>query len=165
MPSPSDLPDRFTHLNANDEAHMVDVGEKSITRREATASAVVRTQPDVIRMISDGRIPKGDVASVARIAGIMAAKRTSTLIPLCHPIPIDSVEVEVRLSESSVHISATVRNTARTGVEMEALTAASVAALAVYDMCKAVDRSMTIENVQLESKSGGRSGAFTRGEA
>lgn len=165
MQSRPDLPDHLTHLNANDEAQMVDVGDKEITRRQATASAVVRTRSDVIKMISDGRIPKGDVTSVARIAGIMAAKRTSELIPLCHPIPVDSAEVEIRLSESAVHISATVRNTARTGVEMEALTAASVAALAVYDMCKAVDRAMTIERVQLESKSGGRSGPFTRGEA
>ncbi len=160
----SDENPQLTHLNAHDEARIVDVGAKAETVRRAVASAVVRTRPDVIALIAAGEMPKGDVAAVARVAGIMAAKRTASLIPLCHPIPIDAIEVEIQFGEDVVNIRATVTNTAKTGVEMEALTAASVASLAVYDMCKAVDRSMTIEAVRLEAKSGGRSGDFVRGD-
>ncbi len=155
---------QLTHLNARDEARIVDVGGKAETVRRAVASAVVRTRPEVIALIAAGEMPKGDVAAVARVAGIMAAKQTASLIPLCHPIPLDAIEVEIELGADAVKIRATVTNTAKTGVEMEALTAASVAALAVYDMCKAVDRSMTIEAVRLETKSGGRSGDYVREE-
>ncbi len=153
---------QLTHLNDRDEAHMVDVGAKEVTKREAIASTCVRTRPDVIAMISSGSIPKGDVAAVARVAGIMAAKRTSDLIPLCHPLALDAVDIAIELQSDAIAIRATVRNTGRTGVEMEAMTAASVAALTVYDMCKAVDRAMVIEHVQLEEKSGGKSGHFIR---
>jgi len=153
---------QLTHLNNRDEAHMVDVSDKAITKRVATASSTLQTRPDVIAMIADGKIPKGDVAAVARIAGLMAVKKTSTLIPLCHPIPIEAVEISIELRESSVHIRCTVTNSAKTGIEMEALTGVSVAALAVYDMCKAVDRAMSIEHIQLEEKSGGKSGHFIR---
>ncbi len=152
----------LTHLDSQGNARMVDVGSKDETRRIAVASAVVRTRPDVIRMIQDGDMPKGDVLAVARVSGIMAAKKTPNLIPLCHPIQIDSVEIDLTLDTDSVHITSTTRTTGKTGVEMEALTAASVAALAIYDMCKAVDRAMVIEQVQLESKSGGKSGVYER---
>jgi len=143
---------------------MVDVGDKSITRRQAVAAARVRTRREVIQQIADSKIPKGDVLAVARVAGIMAAKKTSGLIPLCHPLALDSVEVDFSLGETCVRIRAKVTCTGKTGVEMEALTAASVAALAIYDMCKAVDRAMKVEEVRLEEKSGGKSGRFVRGE-
>ena len=154
---------KLTHLDAQGHARMVDVGTKDVTRREATASAVVRTRPDVIARIADGDMPKGDVLAVARIAGIQAAKQTSALIPLCHPLFIDGAEVDIQLQEDTARIRATVRTSGKTGVEMEALTAASVAALTFYDMCKAIDREMTIEQVRLETKSGGKSGDFQRG--
>jgi len=154
----------LTHLDSQGKVKMVDVGEKPVTQRSATASARIRTRRDVIEMIGEGRVPKGDVSAVARIAGILAAKKTSDLIPLCHPIPIDAVEVQLELhpEDELITISATAKTTNRTGVEMEALTAASAAALTVYDMCKAVDREMTIESIQLEEKTGGRSGHFQR---
>ena len=152
----------LTHLDEEGRARMVDVGGKEATRRVAVASARVRTRPDVVDMIRSHAISKGDVIAVARVAGIIAAKKTSELIPLCHPIPIDAVEIDIRLEEDSVHVRAEARNTAKTGLEMEALTAASVAALTVYDMCKAVDKSMAIESVRLEEKSGGKSGKFSR---
>jgi cyclic pyranopterin phosphate synthase len=157
-------PRGLTHVDARGHARMVDVGEKPVTRRIARASARVRTRPDVIEMIREGRVPKGDVAATARLAGILAAKTTHALIPLCHPLPIDSVAVDVALERDAVVISATVACTGRTGVEMEALTAAAIAALTVYDMCKAADRSMVIERVRLEEKSGGRTGHFRREE-
>ena len=141
---------------------MVDVGHKDVTQRTAVASAVVTTRPDVIDLIRGHAIAKGDVLATARVAGIMAAKRTSELIPLCHPLRIDAVEIDLVLGDSEVRIEATVRATDRTGVEMEALTAASIAALTVYDMCKAVDRAMTVKQVRLESKAGGKSGPFVR---
>ncbi len=141
---------------------MVDVGHKEPTHRAALASARVRTRADVIERIRDGALPKGDVLATARIAGIMAAKRTHELIPLCHPLRLDRVSVELELGAEEVLIRAEVRALDRTGVEMEALTAASVAALTVYDMCKAVDREMTVAAVRLEQKSGGRSGRFVR---
>jgi len=133
-----------------------------VTERVAVASAVVRTRADVIAMVREGTVAKGDVLATARIAGIMAAKRTPDLIPLCHPLRIDGVHIDLALTDDEVHVIATVKATDRTGVEMEALTAASVAALTVYDMCKAVDRAMSIERVRLEEKSGGKSGHFTR---
>ena len=152
----------LTHLDKQGKAQMVDVGDKQSTRRLAVASAVVHTRPDVIKLIADGEVPKGDVLAVARIAGIMAAKRTSQLIPLCHPLALDSVKVELTLLPDAVAIRAAVSCRGPTGVEMEALTAASVAGLAVYDMCKAVDRSMVLGQVQLEQKSGGKSGDYRR---
>jgi cyclic pyranopterin phosphate synthase len=141
---------------------MVDVGDKPDSERRAVASGSVRTRPEVVDAIREGRAAKGDVLAVARVAGIMAAKRTAELIPLCHPLPLDTVSVDLSLSADRVNIRAEARCTGPTGVEMEALTAASVAALAVYDMCKALDRRMTISDLRLEEKSGGRSGHFRR---
>jgi len=152
----------LTHLDDQGRARMVDVGGKDVTQRTAVASAVVTTRPDVIELIRGHAIAKGDVLATARVAGIMAAKRTSELIPLCHPLRIDAVEIDLVLGDSEVRIEATVCATDRTGVEMEALTAASIAALTVYDMCKAVDRAMTVKQVRLESKAGGKSGPFVR---
>ena len=150
--------DDLTHVDARGRARMVDVGAKEVTRRVAVATALVRTRPDVVERIARGALAKGDVLAVARIAGIMAAKRTPELIPLCHPLPIDAVTVRIEPREDHVAIRAEVATSARTGVEMEAMTAASVAALTVYDMCKAVDRAMRIEGIRLVRKSGGRSG-------
>lgn len=152
----------LTHLDRQGQAHMVDVGTKYQSRRVATASGRVRTKPEVIRLIEAGTAAKGDVLATARIAGIMAAKKTSELIPLCHPLAIESVSVDLELEADAVLIRATAKITGKTGVEMEALTAASVAALTIYDMLKAVDRAMVIEQIQLEEKSGGKSGHFTR---
>ena len=145
---------------------MVDVSTKEVTEREATARGRVKMRPETLALISGAGLPKGDVLAVARIAGIMAAKQTSALIPMCHPLSISSVAVDFDLDPEAgaVEISATVRVTAKTGVEMEALTAVSVAALAVYDMCKAVDKEMVIDNVRLMHKVGGKSGEFTRRE-
>ena len=153
----------FTHLDTSGNAHMVDVGDKAVTKRRAVARATVNTTPEVARAIADGSMKKGDVLSVARIAGIQAAKRTPDLIPLCHPLPVTKVSVDLTVGESAVHIEATVETVGQTGVEMEALTAASVAALTVYDMCKSADKAMTITDVALWEKSGGRSGDFRRG--
>jgi cyclic pyranopterin phosphate synthase len=144
---------------------MVDVGEKTATKREAIAQAVVTMKAETRALIVAGGVPKGDVFAAARIAGIMAAKQTSALIPLCHPLPLDSVTVEVTpRGDNQVYIRSTVRCTYHTGVEMEALTAASVAALTIYDMCKAVDRAMVIGDILLLRKSGGKSGLFERKE-
>lgn len=153
---------QLTHLDEHGSAHMVDVADKPVTHRRATAEAVVRMQPETLAMIVEGRAPKGDVFAVARIAGIQAAKRTSDLIPLCHPLPITHASVELDPCDAAVRITAVVETDAKTGIEMEALTAASVAALALYDMCKAVDRGMTIDAVRLLEKSGGASGHYTR---
>jgi cyclic pyranopterin phosphate synthase len=151
----------LTHFDAAGRAIMVDVGAKPETERAATAAARVVMQPATLRMIAAGTARKGDVLGVARLAGIMAAKRTAELIPLCHPLPLTAVALELAPDgEDAVAITATVRTTGRTGVEMEALTAATVAALTVYDMCKAADRGMRIEAVRLLAKSGGRSGNF-----
>jgi cyclic pyranopterin monophosphate synthase len=141
---------------------MVDVGAKSITQRIATARARVTMLPATAALIRSGGAKKGDVLGVARIAGIMASKRTAELIPLCHPLPISAVSLELEVTDNTVEIAATVSTTGQTGVEMEALTAASVAALTVYDMCKSVDRGMRIEAVRLTHKSGGKSGDFTQ---
>lgn len=153
---------KLTHVDERGQAHMVDVGEKPVTRREAVARGWVVMKPETLLLIQSGGMPKGDVLATARLAGIMAAKRTSELIPLCHPLPLDSVSVDLQPNESTnaVEITATVHVTARTGAEMEALTAVSVAALTIYDMCKAVDRSMHIESIRLFKKSGGQSGTW-----
>jgi cyclic pyranopterin phosphate synthase len=153
----------LTHIDAEGKAAMVDVSGKEVTERVATASGSVVMAPETLRMIMEGSAKKGDVLSVARLAGIMGAKRTAELIPLCHPIALDSIQVDLVCDEtrSAVDITATCKIKSRTGVEMEALTAVSVAALTVYDMCKAVDRSMTIGEISLQHKSGGRSGAYS----
>jgi cyclic pyranopterin monophosphate synthase len=154
----------FTHLDESGRARMVDVSHKHVTYREATARAVVTMQPETARMIAAGKVAKGDVLAVAQVAGVMGAKRTPDLIPLCHPLPISGVDMtfDLDIEQARLEIRATVRVTSRTGVEMEALTAASVAALTVYDMCKAVDRGMSIGNVELLRKAGGKSGEFIR---
>ena len=156
----------FTHFDSDGKAIMVDVGNKPNTDRVARAGATVIMAAKTLRMIKDGTHQKGDVLGIARIAGIMAAKRTSDLIPLCHPLEITSVKVEADCdsSETAVIITAMCSVSGRTGVEMEALTAASVAALTIYDMCKSVDRKMTITDVRLLYKSGGESGTFERAE-
>jgi cyclic pyranopterin monophosphate synthase len=152
----------LTHFDKAGNAAMVDVSAKAVTARTATARARVVMQPATLAMIQAGSAKKGDVLGVARIAGIMAAKRTAELIPLCHPLPIAAVTVDLEAESAGVEIVATVRTTGQTGVEMEALTAASVAALTVYDMCKAVDRSMRIEALRVTHKDGGKSGAFSQ---
>jgi cyclic pyranopterin phosphate synthase len=154
----------LTHLSAAGSAHMVDVSGKALTDRSATASASVRTTPEVIEAIAAGAVPKGDVLAVARIAGLLAAKRTPDLLPLCHPVQTTgaSVELEPHLPTGEVRIRATVRATDRTGVEMEAMMAASTAALAVYDMIKSLDRWACVQAVQLEAKRGGKSGDVKR---
>lgn len=154
--------DRLTHFDASGQAVMVDVSGKPETAREATARARITMLPETLMLIQSGEAKKGDVLGVARLAGIMAAKRTADLIPLCHPLPIAAVTLafEVNVSGSSIEITATVRTTGRTGVEMEALTAASVAALTIYDMCKAVDRGMVVDGLRVTAKSGGASGDF-----
>ena len=152
-----------THFDAAGNSRMVDVGGKPITQRMARASGQVRMRPETLAQIRSGSLAKGDVLGVARLAGIMAAKRTGDLIPLCHPLGLDAVGIEFGFpDDSTLAIQAEVRVTARTGVEMEALTAVSITALTVYDMCKSVDRGMTIEAVRLEEKSGGRSGNWRR---
>ncbi len=155
----------FTHFDAAGKAHMVDVGAKDVTEREATARGSVYAAPETIRLIRDGGVKKGDVLSVARLAGIMGAKKTPELIPLCHPLALTSVKVALSIDEArnAVDIEATCKLKGRTGVEMEALTAVSVAALTVYDMAKAVDKAMRIGDVRLVAKSGGKSGDY-RGE-
>ncbi len=152
----------LTHVDGAGAARMVDVSGKAESMREATAKGRVRMLAATRALIGEGKAAKGDVLAAARLAGIMAAKRTSDLIPLCHPLPISSVVVDLALTDEAVEISATVRTTGRTGVEMEALTAVSVAALTIYDMVKAVDRGMRIEDVRVVAKSGGKSGDFVQ---
>ncbi|MFV2066275.1 MAG: cyclic pyranopterin monophosphate synthase MoaC [Pirellulales bacterium] len=153
--------DEFSHFDASGASRMVDVSGKQVTEREARARGVVQMARRTRLQIHDREMVKGDVLEVARLAGIMAVKRTADLIPLCHPLPIDAVEVTFEdQGEERLVIEASVRVTARTGVEMEALTAVSVAALTIYDMCKSVDRGMVIESIRLVEKSGGRSGHF-----
>lgn len=153
----------MSHFDSSGASRMVDVGEKPISRRLARASGMVRMQPETLRGICDATLRKGNVIEVARLAGIMAAKRTGEMIPLCHPLGLESVEIDFEpLEENRLRIEAIVQITARTGVEMEALTAVSVAALTVYDMCKSIDRDMVIERVQLEEKAGGKSGSYRR---
>ena len=154
----------FTHFDKEGKARMVDVSDKAETERTATAKGSVIMQPGTLALIKDGAVKKGDVLSVARLAGIMGAKKTPDLIPLCHPLALTSVQVDLTLDEArnAVDITATCKLVGKTGVEMEALTAVSVAALTVYDMCKAVDKGMQIADIRLTHKSGGKSGMFER---
>jgi len=152
----------LTHLDATGAAHMVDVSGKEVTRREATASATLTTTAEVLRLLVAGELPKGEAFAVARVAGILAAKRTSDLVPLCHPLPIAKVSVDFAPGASEVVVTATVVTTSRTGVEMEALTAVSIASLTLYDMVKGVDRAAVVTDVRVLAKSGGRSGDWTR---
>lgn len=154
--------EEFTHVDSEGQPRMVDITTKPDTRREAVARGLVSMRDTTFQLIKKGQVEKGDVLPVAKLAGIMAAKQTPYLIPLCHPILIGDISVEFNLDEksSTIEITATVKSTGKTGVEMEALTATTVAALTIYDMCKAVDRGMRIENIRLISKSGGKSGAI-----
>lgn len=153
----------LNHLDENGKAIMVDISQKEATSRTATASVLVAMRAETMQLISQGEIKKGDVFAVARVAGILAAKQTPQLIPLTHPLPITSAAVDFEVLDSThLKIMATVKTTYQTGAEMEALTAAGVAALTIYDMCKAVDRGMEINNLHLESKSGGKSGVYNR---
>ena len=154
----------LTHFNAKGEAHMVDVADKAVTHRVAVAEGRITMQPETLALIRQGGMKKGDVLAIARIAGIMAAKKTSDLVPLCHPLPLTHVGIELQPVQEgpAVYCKASVATDGKTGVEMEALTAVQVALLTVYDMCKAVDRAMTIEGVRLLEKSGGRSGHWKR---
>ena len=154
----------FTHFDKEGKAQMVDVSDKAETERVATAKGSVLMQPTTLALIKEGAVKKGDVLSVARLAGIMGAKKTPDLIPLCHPLALTSVQVDLTLDEArnAVDITATCKLVGKTGVEMEALTAVSVAALTVYDMCKAVDKGMQIVDIRLTRKSGGKSGTFER---
>ena len=160
---PTKPADSLTHIDDEGRARMVDVGDKPVTDREATAKGHVTIQPETLRLIKEGLMKKGDVLTIAQLAGIMGAKRTSELIPLCHPLPLNQVSVDFELDESNsrIEITASARTSSKTGVEMEALTAVSVAALTVYDKCKAVDRGIRIENIRLVRKRGGQSGDIT----
>ena len=154
----------FTHLDDQGRARMVDVGDKASSRRKAIARAEIHMSSETIQALTQGGIPKGDVLAVARVAGIQAAKKTAELIPLCHPLPLTSVTVEFEIKEDRVEIESKAETFGQTGVEMEALTACSVAALTIYDMCKALDRMMVIESVALWEKEGGKSGDWKRGQ-
>ncbi len=155
----------LSHLDEHGNAHTVDISAKTVTERIAIASGRIVMQAETLKLIVAGSLPKGDVLSVARIAGIMAAKRTSDMIPLCHPISLSAVDIRIEPDgDRELRIEARVKTTGQTGAEMEALSAVSVTALTIYDMCKAVDRSMEIQSIRLESKSGGKSGTFVRQE-
>ncbi len=155
---------QLTHFNESGEAHMVDVGNKAITDRVAVTEGYIEMQADTLRLIAEGGHKKGDVLAIARIAGIMAAKKTADLIPLCHPLPIShvSVDFQIETERQRIRCQCTVKTTGQTGVEMEALTATQIALLTIYDMCKAVDRGMVIQSVQLLEKAGGKSGHWQR---
>jgi len=158
---------KLTHFNQDGNAHMVDVADKDVTRRRAIASGQIQMQKSTLQMIQAGEHKKGDVLGIARIAGIMAAKKTADLIPLCHPLMLTHVQVEFEINKTSedaasIHCHATVETAGKTGVEMEALTAVQVALLTIYDMCKAVDRGMSMTDIQLEEKQGGKSGTWKR---
>jgi cyclic pyranopterin phosphate synthase len=161
-------PDRpgavLTHVDASGAARMVDVSAKEPSVRAAVATGVLRTTPEVLRLLADGALPKGDALATARIAGIMAAKRTPDLVPLCHPIALSGVVVDLEIGTSEIRIAATVRTTDRTGVEMEALTAVAVAGLTLHDMIKAVDPAAVLDAVRVERKDGGKTGSWTRPE-
>ncbi|MBW7836163.1 MAG: cyclic pyranopterin monophosphate synthase MoaC [Sphingomonadales bacterium] len=152
---------KLSHLDDKGQARMVDVSEKDVTSRKAVAKGRVRLSAEVLALIVEGKAPKGDVFAAARLAGIMAAKKTADLIPLCHPLPLSAVNVDFTVEKEAIEITATVTVSGRTGVEMEALTAVSVAALTLYDMVKAVDKRMVIGDIRLVAKEGGRSGHFT----
>nr|WP_246222432.1 cyclic pyranopterin monophosphate synthase MoaC [Phytoactinopolyspora limicola] len=156
------MAERLTHITDDGSARMVDVSAKDVTTRTATASGRVLVSPEVVAALRAGDVPKGDALGVARIAGIQGAKRTPELVPLCHPLAVHGVDVDVSVTDDAVEISATVRTADRTGVEMEALTAVSVAALTVVDMVKAIDRAAVITDVRVEEKTGGRSGTWRR---
>ena len=153
---------RLTHLNQKGEAHIVDIGDKPVTARRAVARATLEAEPATIEAIVGGSLKKGDALAVARIAGIMAAKKTSELIPLCHPIALNKVVVDIAQENGVLVVTATAETNDRTGVEMEAMTAASVAALTLYDMAKGIDRAMRVTSVELMEKSGGKSGDYRR---
>ena len=155
---------KLTHFNRKGEAHMVDVGDKAVTHRRAVAEGTIHMQPQTLKLILAGKHKKGDVLGIARVAGIMAAKKTAELIPLCHPISITHIDIELapRKSKNAIHCRATTETRDQTGVEMEALTAVQITLLTIYDMCKSADRGMTIANVQLLEKSGGKSGTWKR---
>ena len=152
----------LTHMDDEGRARMVDVGDKAVTARTAKASGFVRMAATTLQAVREHRTPKGDPLEVARLAGILAAKRTAELIPLCHPLPLTHADVQLDVRDEGIQITATARTDGKTGVEMEALTAVSVAALTLYDMCKAVDKAMEITDIRLESKTGGRSGDYKR---
>ncbi|MCM2130455.1 cyclic pyranopterin monophosphate synthase MoaC [Larsenimonas rhizosphaerae] len=154
----------LTHINHRGEAHMVDVGDKSVTSRSATATGFITMQPNTLQLLVDGALPKGDVLATARIAGIQAAKRTSDLIPLCHPLPLThvSIDMDIDMTKGGIHVMATCRTDGKTGVEMEALTAVSATCLTLFDMCKAVDRRMVIGDIRVNEKTGGKSGSWSR---
>ena len=154
---------KLTHFDESGRAHMVDVGGKEITSRRAVASGFIRMRPETVALIREGRAAKGDVLAVAQVAGIMAAKKTSDLIPMCHPLMLTKVKIAFSIEDDGIAIEATVETRGQTGVEMEALTAVSGTALTIYDMVKAVDRGMTIESIELEEKEGGASGHWVRG--
>jgi cyclic pyranopterin monophosphate synthase len=158
---------KFSHFDSSGQAHMVDVGEKPLTRRVARADGTIRMRPDTLKLVLAGGAKKGDVLGVARVAAIQGAKRTGDLIPLCHPLDLTRVAAEFTVDKrrSAIRLVVTVETTGRTGVEMEALTAVSVGLLTIYDMCKSVDRGMTIEDIKLLEKSGGKSGHFRRAGA
>ena len=153
---------RLTHVDERGEARMVDVSDKQVSAREAIASGVFRTTQEVVRLLRAEQLPKGDALATARIAGVMAAKRTPDLIPLCHPLSLTGVSVNLQTTDSEIYITATVRTTDRTGVEMEALTAVAVAGLALHDMVKAVDPAAVLDAVRVERKTGGKTGLWTR---
>ena len=151
-----------SHIDEHGHARMVDTTAKEVTARRAVASARVVMSADTLAAVREHQTPKGDPLEAARLAGIMAAKRTADLIPLCHPLPLTHVDVQARMEEGGIYLEAEVSTNAQTGVEMEALTAVSIAALTIYDMCKALDKAITITNIRLESKSGGKSGDYRR---
>lgn len=152
--------DKLSHIDQDGRARMVDVGDKSITHRTAKAEACLLASPETLALAREGNAKKGDVVAVAELAGVMAAKRTSDLIPLCHPLPLSNIQVAIDIEESCIRVTTEARTSGQTGVEMEALTAASVAALTLYDMLKAADKAMTIEGVRLLEKTGGLSGDY-----
>ena len=158
------MTDELNHFNQRGEAHMVDVGDKNVTQRRAVAEGRIQMKAETLRRIIQGEHKKGDVLGIARVAGIMAAKKTSELIPLCHPLQLNNVDIELIIEEekSSVHCIAEVKTSGKTGVEMEALTAVQITLLTIYDMCKAMDRGMTMSDIGLMSKSGGKSGEWKR---
>lgn len=160
--SPESRSASLSHLDERGAAHMVDVSDKAATKRIAVAAGVLRTSPEVVALISTGGLPKGDALATARVAGILAAKRTSDLIPLCHQLALSGVDVDFTVGESDIEIIATVRSTDRTGVEMEALTAVSVAGLTLYDMIKAVDPAAGVDNIRVLRKQGGKTGEWVR---
>ena len=156
---------KLSHLNQQGEAHMVDINNKEVTDRRAIAEGFVTVKESTVKTILEGKLPKGDLFGSARIAGIMAAKKTSELIPLCHILPISSVTIQINIIKCDIHITAEVTNKGQTGVEMEALTAVSISCLTIYDMLKGIDRGATISKIQLIRKSGGKSGKWIRNES